>query len=551
MKLSTFGMGLLVGLSLGGCADDPVNPDAPNDAPPAPVFEGEHDPGSGVVRRLTASQYRNAMADLIGVAPFGNVEPDAQIDGLRAVGSSITSISARGVEQYEAAAGRAIEELLEDEDLRARHLPCVPVSAADVACLDEVLEVVGRRAWRRPLTSTEHNRLRQLGLQAAESLESADALLSYPLLALLTSPHFLFRAEVGDGGAADGKDALSAWSWASRVSFLLWNTTPDDTLLDAAANGDLDTPEGREEQIDRLLADGRAEDGIRALYDDLYMLHEVPNITKDPSLFPNMSATIAEAAREETLLNAVDIALHTDEDFRSFFTRRTTFLNRELAALYEVRAPDREGFGRTDLPADGTRLGFFGHASFLALKAHPVSTSPTLRGMYVRERVLCQSIPLPPADLDTSIPEPSPDAPTLRERIQRHLEEPSCAVCHRMTDMIGLGFENFDGLGRHRTLENGAQIDPSGELDGVPFEDLPGLATAITEHQDVIPCFLDQVSAYALGRRTARSERPTLAWHEEHFAWSGLRVRALLRELALSPLMREVAPPSTDSGEAM
>jgi hypothetical protein len=173
-------------------------------------------------------------------------------------------------------------------------------------------------------------------------------------------------------------------------------------------------------------------------------------------------------------------------------------------------------------------------ASFLALEAHPVSTSVTRRGRFVREKLLCQSIPAPPADVDTSIPEPSGDLPTMRDRVAVHLEDPACAICHRITDPIGLALEHFDGVGLYRETDDGHPIDATGELDGVAFDDALGLAEAVRAHPGFPTCLAETTLRYAQGHPLSDDEEDLAAWYAHGFAIEGFPWRSLLADVVAS-----------------
>jgi len=237
-----------------------------------------------------------------------------------------------------------------------------------------------------------------------------------------------------------------------------------------------------------------------------------------------------------------------DADLRGLMTTRRTFLDRELAMLYDVQAPSLEGFESLELDPEGKRGGLLGQASILALNSHPTSSSPTLRGKFVREVLLCQSIPAPPAGVDTSIPPPTAEAATLRDRVLEHLANPSCAVCHELTDPIGLALENFDGIGRFRTLDGGAPIDSSGEFDGAAFEGPVDLAEAIVEHEDFVPCIVETLTRYATGSHEMEGSTEGLDWLSGEFQYDRYRTQALVEDLVTSPLFLQ-AGTVEDPGE--
>ncbi len=500
-------------------------------------------PAAPVLTRLTQAQYRNAVRDLLGddLALPATLEPDAAADGLLAAGAAVTTVSPRGAELYEEAALSLARQATETPERRARVLPCEP-TAESMPCFGQFIADVGRRAWRRPLTSDEIAAFELLAGDAAQAFpDDPVAPFTWALAGLMQSPHFLYRVEAGEPDPeAPGARRLSAFELATRLAFFLWNAPPDEALLAAAEAGDLDTADGLVAQVDRLLAADRAREGVRSFVSDWLHLHQLPELKKDPNVFKHFSPDLAAAAREETLRVAEHIVFEREGDLGELFTTRTTFINRRLAAIYDIPAPVLEGFGQTELPADGPRRGLLGHVSFLGLHSHPTSSSATLRGIFLRETLLCDMVPDPPSDLNTAIPEPSPDAPTLRDRLQVHLEDPMCASCHRLTDPVGLGFEPFDGMGRVRATENGVPIDPTGDLDGVAFADPAELAAAVAASPKLTACFVKKMYTYAVARPTEPGEQGQLAALTDAFEADGRRVLGLMRAVAISEGFRRV-----------
>jgi len=515
-------------LALGACDDDPP--------PTVPLAQIDHTPAPAAMRRLTAEQYAAVVRDLLGddiVLP-GRLEPDSRAGGSLAMGATVTAVSERGVELYvDAAFGLAAQALAPER--RDALVACDP---AVEGCAREVLGAIGHRAWRRPLTDDEIDRLAGVSRAAGATLGDPWAGLEYGLAALLQSPHFLYRIEVPDEADVD---ALGPHAVASRLAFLLWNQAPDPALLAAAADGRLSTPEGRRAAAERMIADDRVRAGVRGFFADLYGLDRLDSLNKAPELFPHFDDTVADAAREETLAVVERLVVDARGDYRDILTTRSTVVDRKLASIYNVQAPARDGFGPVELPADGIRRGLLGQVSTLALHSHPVSTSATLRGMFVRETLLCQTIPDPPSGVDTSIPEPSGEAPTLRARIAEHLEAPACRGCHLITDPIGLGLEHFDGLGRFRPTDGGAEIDAAGDLDGVPFSGPIELGLAVREHPAFVPCLVHRLYRYALGRAPGPGDEVLLSALTERFVLGQHDVLGLMLDIAESPAFAAAA----------
>jgi hypothetical protein len=500
------------------------------------------------LKRLTAEQYQSALTALFGeslILPT-SLEPDEPVDGLRVVGASVTSLSSRGVEQYEEAALNVAAQLVESPELQAALVRCEPAATRDDACAAEALEDLAWRAWRRPVEGGELEVLVDLAGRGADTLGDFYEGLTFAVAAVLQSPWFLYRVELGEPDPLDpSRWRYTDYEMASRLAWFLWNTLPDDALLAAAEAGALTGDEGLAEQVDRMLADPRARDGVRSFFTDAWLLYELDALSKDPDVFPNMSELVGPSAREETLLGLEHLIFEEQGDWRDALTSQRTFVDRTLAAIYDVPAPTMDGFGEIRLEESGGRRGLLGQVSVLGLHSHAVSTSVTRRGIFVRQVLLCQTIPSPPADVDTSIPEADADAPTMRDRVASHLEDPTCAACHQITDPIGLGLENFDGLGLWRDTENDVTIDASGDLDGAAFADAWELAGAVREHSSLVPCMVETLYRYANGRSIDPGEDALVDWHTQGFEVAEYRVQSLLRDIALGPGFRTLAPGAT------
>lgn len=543
----------LLGLDITGCRESAPTQDAPDTK--AAIEAAAHNPAPANLMRLTQAQYSNSVHDILGddiVVP-AKLEPDIRAGDFIALGAGKTTISARGAELYEQAAHDIAEQTLEKHgDTFVTCTPDALSNTTDVEeCAGEFVDLLGPKLWRRPLASPERERLIAIARTSATTLGDFDQGLVFALATMLQSPNFLFRAEVGLEESGEQPRALDNWEMASKLSYVLWNTTPDEALLEAAGRGELTDDEGLAAQIDRMLEDERARHGLRAFFSDLYQLERLDGLTKAPELFEHISEEVGPSAREETLRTIEHLVFDLRGDWRDIMTTRETFINRKMASIYNMRSPAREGFAMATHPSDTPRQGLLGMTSILALYAHPVSTSPTLRGMFVRTKLLCQPIPAPPAGVDTSIPEPSGKAPTLRARIAEHLEEPTCAGCHNLMDPIGLGLEHFDGLGRFRSRDNGVEIDASGKLDGVEFSDLSSLAVAIRDHDRFGVCLTRKYYQYATGQELAEGPEPDLVVAiSDHFAASDFDVLEMMRATLLSRGFRTVASPATQHSQS-
>ena len=477
------------------------------------------------LRRLTVRQYHNTILDLYGaneaiVLPT-RLEPDFQYEGLASLGAALSATSPLGVERYEEAARNLAGQIVTGEDC----------GTSDRGCAEALVARHGRLLYRRTLTDDEKTRLTDLALEVAGATGSFETGAEYAVATMLQSPWFIYRVEHTPG-------TLSGTELATRMAYFLWDGPPDEVLLDAAEAGVLDTPEGREEQVDRMLADARYRRGVRDFFTELFDLDALDSLTKDGSVYRYASPELWASAKRETLAVLEDHIVDQKADYRKLFSRRRTFVDRRLAALYDIEAPAAPEGDWVDLPADGARVGILGHASILGLYAHPISSSATRRGAFLQRRLLCHFIPPPPADVDTSIPDAT-NAPTRRERLLVHQEDPSCSGCHIPLDNVGLALENFDGEGRFRTHENNARIDPSGELDGVSFADAAGLGQTLAAHEDLPGCIAERIYDYAAGHVTVEGEEEYVEWLTEDFKENGYSVEHLMRRVVLSEAFRQ------------
>lgn len=346
-------------------------------------------------------------------------------------------------------------------------------------------------------------------------------------------------------GETDPQDATRRrydnYEMASRLSYFFWNSTPDDALLDAAERGELTGAQGLRTQAARLAQAPRAREALTAFFVELLGLDGLDTLSKDATLFPRMTPTLATAMREETIRAIDEVTFERDADLREIFDSRTTFVNTELAALYGLPAPTAAGFSRVELPTGIPRRGILGHASFLALHSHAERSSPTLRGKFIRETLMCQGLPeAPPV-----IPElPGTEGLTLRQRLEQHRTDMYCASCHRLMDPMGLGLENFDAIGAYRATDQGQPIDPSGDVDGVAFNDAASLGTLLRNHEDTASCLALTLYRYATGHLETRGERRSTDSVLTAFTAAGHRFRALAVEIATSDGFRYASEPA-------
>lgn len=502
-------------------------------------------PAPATLHRLTRAQYQETVRSLLGadLRMPADLEADTPLHGFTSVGASALTISPRAAELFEAAAQDLARQVMSDATRRSKLLgkDCSAKSVAE-PCVREFLKTFGRRAFRRPLTLDEQESLQKLAAELSATLGSPLSALEGTVSAILQSPHFLFRVELGepDPSRPDEPTRLRYTSieMASRLSYLLWGTMPDDELLQTAENGELTTTTGIQVQAARLLADPRAKTAVLTFFAEYFNLARLDQVSKDKGLFPQYTPSLVTAMREEVLRNVADVVFTRDTDYRELLRGTSSFVNAELAKLYELPPPG-EGYAKVELPEESLRGGLLGSAAILALNAHATMTSPTHRGKFVREYLLCQDVPPPPPGVLTSLePSMGMGPVTLRERLAKHREDPQCGGCHARIDPIGLGLENFDPIGAFRKTDSGLPIDASAELDGVSFVGARQLGQAIAQHPRLAECVARQLYRHATGHVEEVAEQGAIAELGRSFDGLGFRFQRLLLQVVMSDAFR-------------
>ncbi len=491
--------------------------------------------GASPLQRLTRTEYDHTIADLLGIDthPAQALPPDG-LSGLFA-NNGATAVPSYAVEVYrdlaESLAATAIADLSEI-------LPCDPAQLGEDACAAEFIEQFGRRAWRRPLDAAQVDRLVQLYQQGRADGTFAEGI-GLVIEAVLQSPWFLYRIESGVPAPGEEAVALDGFELASRLSYFLWRSMPDDALLAAAEAGELDDPEFVEAQVRRMLDDPRAERALLTFFGELFALDTTASLYKDPELFDTFSPELAADMRTELELFVLSALREGDGRVDTLLGANHTFVNARLAALYGIEAPAGDGFTRVELDPSRFR-GLVTKPVLMALSAHDQRTSPTFRGKLVRTRLLCQGLPPPPPGVESTVP--SPGELSTREWVQQRLDNPSCAGCHELMDPIGLAFEHFDAMGRYRDQDDGAAIDAHGLLVGTdvdgPFDGPSGLVDKLLASEQVGACIAHEWFEFGMGRATSDDDACTTAAIDESFASTDHDITELMVAIATSPAFR-------------
>ncbi len=454
-----------------------------------------------VLRRLNRAEYNNTVRDLLGTSlrPADQLPEEAAADGFDTNGEALT-IGVAHIRTFEAAANQLINELYAlpaTDARRGQILLCELTTGSEAVCTQQIFAQLARRAFRRPVEQAELERLLQLVEQVRATGASYEGAVKAALTSILVSPHFLFMVEKGELGRGVVKP-LDDHELATRLSYLLWSTMPDAELFAAAESGTLTgDPKRLIAEVQRLLADPKAEAFGQDFVGQWLTLRRLELVEPSAQTFPNYDVSLRDAAVRETEL-FLRALVEENAPVDALFTSTFTFANPRLAQHYQVAVSGTD-FARVDL--SGTeRVGLLGHTSFLMANSHPAFTSPTKRGAWVLEQLLCAAPPPVPADLSIEpLPEPPPGQ-TTRQQLEQHRKEPQCAGCHTLMDPIGLGLEHFDAIGAYRTLDNGQPVDASGVLNGTPFTGLRELSELLKADTRLQNCFAQQLLTYAVGR---------------------------------------------------
>jgi hypothetical protein len=537
-----------VPLVTAACASAPSNPS----------------PGRSPLRRLSLTEYATTVKDLLAVdtSMVAVTFPPDQLLATQGAGfrnnADALSVSALLAQDYMTAAeGFAATVVANLAPISSCAATVTATGAAGDVCAKQFIATFGRRAFRRPLTDAEgttYFNLYTTGSTAPEGSTFADGI-SLAIQAFLQSPHFLYRVEKGVPAApTDMVAPVSDFEMATRLSYFFWGTAPDNALLDVAQAGQLRTAPQIEAQVQQMVKDPRAKGAVSNFHDEWLNLAAVRGASKDATMFPAWTPAVAADMATEAQTFA-DEVFWTDGKSDTLFGASYTYVNRSLALFYGLTPPSGNGFAQVAL--DPTqRAGVLTLGAILSTNAKQNQSSPVLRGKFVREQLLCQSIPPPPANLVITPPQVTPGS-TTRQRFAQHEKQPSCAACHTMMDGMGLGFEHYDPVGKWRDMDQGLPIDDSGKVAGLPT-DFDGpfhggieLAKKLAQSEQVRQCMIKQWFRYANGRTevltvdatgnptaSPLSDTCTLQHLYQGFEDSGHDMRDLRVKIALSDAFR-------------
>jgi Protein of unknown function (DUF1592)/Protein of unknown function (DUF1588)/Protein of unknown function (DUF1587)/Protein of unknown function (DUF1595)/Protein of unknown function (DUF1585) len=459
------------------------------------------------IHRLSNVEYDNTLRDLTGTElRFGQDFVTEEAEGFDNIASAL-SMSPRQVEGYFSAARQVSDDVFAKPELRGRIVKCQP--EAGVECAKEVIRDFGARAFRRPLTPEESASLLAKYEEAVALGVDALGALRHVVHVVLASPQFLYRVEGDPDLTSTAPHPLGGYELASRLSYALWSSMPDDALFQKAAANQLSSPEALKAEVTRMLEDDRSQSLATNFAARWFGSKRLSEHVASSTLFPSYSPALATAMQREMELYFSEF-LYQDRPYAEFLTADLNFVDSTLASFYGVPAPAQPGMQRVVNTAD-QRVGLLGLAGFLTHTSRETRSSPIIRGVWILDAVLCTPLVVPPGLVVTPLEEPKEgDAPTtVRAQMEAHRTSVACSGCHNLIDPIGLSLENFDAIGRYRSLyENGLEIDTAGTMpDGQTVDGLPSLAKALSSSSKFLPCAATKLGTYALGAHLSDTDR--------------------------------------------
>ncbi|HKP56842.1 MAG TPA: DUF1592 domain-containing protein [Polyangiales bacterium] len=493
--------------------------------------------GESPLRRLTSEEYDNSVRDLLGdaTAPGREFAPDTTV-GLFDNTAATQTVPVLLAEQYLDAATTLAEGV---KDVKALVGGCDPAGSSGATCVKTFIGKFGRRAYRRPLTTDEVTKLTAV-YDNTRTASDATTGVRAVVAAVLAAPSFLFRPEFGSttapaaGGPAviTGARPAGPYELAARLASLIWGSVPDDMLLDAAGAGQLATKAQVATQARRMIADPRAKPAQAEFYRQWFGLQRIETTSKDDGTYPEFNDALRAAMSEESRRFIDDVLWNGDANLATLLTANYSFVNQPLAKLYGVSGgpADAATFAKVNLNPE-QRAGVMTQAAVLAAYARPDQSSPVKRGQWIRVRLICQDLPDPPANVP-ELPAPK-EGVSNRERFAMHTNNPACSGCHNLIDGLGFGLEEYDGIGRFRTVDQGVKVDSSGEITATTdingkYEGGAELAGLLAGSNEVRDCAPTQWFRYALARRDQAEDSCSLGEVQEAFEKSNGDLKELV-----------------------
>jgi len=514
-----------------GDGDSMVDPDGPGGDPPIDCNAEPIDPGPSPLRLLTRAQYVSTVRDLFDEAMLSEsalLDALGQATEASAFGLLQPDVTQVEIEGFQKAAELVASTVVQNGDALNAVAPCAD-GEDQAACARAAIDRFGSRVYRAPVTE-DADIERHLALFNTGATTGYAHGIELLLRGMLQAPRFLYRVELGsDEVAGDDAVRLSGHEIAARLSYMVWGTAPDEALIEAAESGALATQDGVEEQLSRLLEDPRGQTVMRRFLEGWARIGALGSVVKDDTQYPEwQQASLREAFTAQAHAFFDHVLAEQGGTLDALLTSRSVLVNDALASFYDVAAGG-SSFEPIELPAEQAS-GILSLPALLALLAKPDESSPIYRGKFVREMLLCQQLPSPPAN----IPKPPEveEGVSTRERLRQHEVDTACSTCHTLLDPIGFAFERFDGIGRYRTMDGGKAVDTSGALhetrdaDG-EIDGIAELGERLAQSAEVEECMTRQWFRYAINRFERDSDACSMDRLYTKFRASGNDLRTL------------------------
>ncbi|HVY30846.1 MAG TPA: DUF1592 domain-containing protein [Polyangiaceae bacterium] len=482
------------------------------------------DPGHVDIHRLNTAEYNATVADVLGtkLQPATANWRGGELGGFDNM-ASVLGVDADQYERYFNAASDIVTDVFANDAARAKIVTCAATD--DMACVSSILGTSGTRIFRRPLTTEEVTTYSNVYKAARMQGDDHNASVKLMIQALLSSAEFLYRIEYDSAPDSTAKHPLNAYELASRLSYFLWSSAPDDQLLGSAQNGTLTQDATLAQAVDYMLGDPRSNRLVSNFAGQWLGARRVVPHPAAPDVYPDWNPALADAAAQEMYLYFNEF-LHSDRSWLDFMKADVNFVNTGLAKEYGMPVPagaTDSNLVRVEGVKDG-RSGFAGLLGFLAMSSPDRRSSPTLRGKWILMNLTCTQPPDPPPNVPKLEDKGDTTSTNVRAKLEAHRANPACAACHALFDPFGLALEQYDGIGKFRTMyADGSTIDPATEMtpsaaypQGFKFagiegaNGLPGVADAVTQNPGFATCISKKLLSYSLGRLLTDTDTPYL-----------------------------------------
>jgi hypothetical protein len=476
--------------------------------------------GYKAIHKLSRAEYNATVADVLGTSLqlATGAWRDGEVAGFDNI-ATVQGVDEAQFQRYFDAAGKLADDAFANAAFKTKYVTC---TTSDATCVSSVISSLGLRVFRRPLLDAEVANYAKVYAAAQAQGEAHENALKQVLRALLSSSEFLFRMEFDPDPTSTKLHALNGFELASRLSYMLWSSAPDDALLTAAQDGSLLQDATLQASIDRLLLDPkRAPRFVKNFYGQWLGGRRLADHAVAPDVYTNWNPGLADSLTQEMYAYFSDF-LYSERSWLDFLTADVNFVDASVAGLYGLPAPAAAGFTRQEITTD-QRRGFMGLGGFLALSSMDRRTSPTLRGRWIMLNLLCLQPPPVPDDvpmIEVAAAGTDLSKGNVRKILEKHREDPTCARCHQLFDPYGLALEQFDGIGKFReAYGDGSAVDASTQLvDGTPITGLTQLSDALSKTPEFKQCIADNLYTYGLGRLLSTADREALK--DVQAAWS-------------------------------